>query len=410
MKPLGELGEEPGAGGRVLLVEPDSVPFELLGLHAQPRTGARGAPGLVREELCRQTQLTRVAERLGEAVRDRLAQGLVGLGLLQRGPELVDRRRGLVQEVGGSEFEQDLGAVLHLRGLTQGTRQVAARGIGSARGEALARGLAQLLYDPRVAFGVHLQQMAGGGRGTLPVVDHGLGGHPVHGHAHTGRNRAVHGGGDERVEELHDLLAPYAREDGQDACGPQPVDGLGGLCLTEGGHATDDAEGDRRTEHGGRPGEPDGGRAELFEPVDQAAALDRGSQVAQLGDVVLVRLQPPVAALHDQLDHLEGVSAGDRPAFAAEHVVRVLPEGVAHDARDGARGQGSQLVRARPLASHEGAQSGGVGGDLVGPAGHHDQHGQFLGARREGGEPAQGLRVRPVRVVDDQHDGGVAYR
>ncbi|WP_449480427.1 hypothetical protein [Streptomyces avidinii] len=257
---------------------------------------------------------------------------------------------------------------------------------------------------------MHLQQVAGGGRGALTVVDQGLGGHPVHGDAHARRNRPVHGRGDEGVEELHDLLAPHAGEDGQDARGPQLVDGLGGLRLTEGGHASDDARRDRGAEHGGGPREAHRRRSELLEAVDQTAALDGGGQVAELGDVLLVRLQSPVAALHGQLDDLEGVSAGDRPALAAEHVVGALPEGVAHDARHRARGQRSQLVRTRPLAPHQGAQRARVGGDLVGAAGHHDQHGQFLGPRREGGQPGEGLGVRPVRVVHDEDHGGVAHR
>ncbi|MGW0753600.1 hypothetical protein [Streptomyces sp. NPDC002587] len=355
-EPLGELGEEPGAGRRVLLVHPDRVPLELFGLHAQPGTGTRGTVGLVGEQPGRLRQLARVGEGLREPVRDRFPQALFGLGLFQGGPELVDGGHRIVQEVGGAEFEQHLGPVLDVRRFAQRPRQIAPCGVGRSRGEAVARGLAQLLHHPGVALGVHLQQVPGGGSGAVPVVDQGLCGHAVHRDAHAGRDRPVHGGGDEGVEELDDFLAPHAGENGQDARGAQLVDGVGGLRLAEGRDASDDAGRDRRAQNRGRPGEPDRGRSELFEAVDQAAALDGGGQIAQLGDVVLVRLQPAVAALHGQLDDLEGVSAGDRPALAAEHVVGALAEGVAHDARHRARGQGSQFVRPCPLAPHQGAQ------------------------------------------------------
>ncbi|MFF6940332.1 hypothetical protein [Streptomyces lavendulae] len=245
----------------------------------------------------------------------------------------------------------------------------------------------------------------------MPVVDQGPGGHPVHADAHAGRDRAVDGGGDEGVEELHDLLALHAGQDGEDARVVQLVDGVGGLCVAERRDSPDDADRDRVAEDGGGPGQPDGGGAELFEALDQAAALDGGGQVAQLGDVVLVRFETAVAALHAQFDDFEGVAAGDRPAFPAEHVVGAVAQGLAHDAGHGARGERGQFVRAGPLAAHQGAQRGGVRRDLVGPAGHHDQHGQFLGPRREGGQPRQGFGVGPVRVVEDQDDGrAAAYR
>ncbi|MER5810104.1 hypothetical protein ABT143_18260 [Streptomyces sp. NPDC002033] len=245
----------------------------------------------------------------------------------------------------------------------------------------------------------------------MPLVDEGLRGHPVHADAHAGRDRAVDRRGDEGVEELHDRLALQARQDGEDTGGPQLVDGVGGLGLAEGGDVPDDADRDGVAEYGRGPGQPDGGGAELFEPLDQAAALDGRGQVAELGDVVLVRLEAAVAALHAEFDDLEGVASGDRPALAAEHVVGALAQGLAHDAGHRARGERGQLVRARPLAAHQGAQRGGVRRDLVRAAGHHDQHGQFLGPRREGGQPGQGFGVGPVRVVEDEdHGGSAAYR
>ncbi|MFJ9078494.1 hypothetical protein ACIRO3_25125 [Streptomyces sp. NPDC102278] len=203
---------------------------------------------------------------------------------------------------------------------------------------------------------MHLQEVTGGGRGAEPVVDHGLRGHPVHADAHARRNRPVHGRRDERVEELHDLLAAQAGEHGQDAGVAQLVDGLRGLRLTERRHASHDAHRDGGTQDGGGPGEADRGRSELFEAVDESAALDGRGQVPQLGDVVLVRFQPAIATLHRQLDDLEGVSARDRPTLAAEHVVGALAEGVADDAGHRARGERGQLVRTGPLTTHQGAQ------------------------------------------------------
>ncbi|MER7119189.1 hypothetical protein [Streptomyces goshikiensis] len=355
-EPLGELREEAGAGRRVRLVHPDRVPLELLGLHPQPGAGAGGQLGLVGEQPGGLRELTRVGHRLGEPVRDRLPQLLVRLGFLQRGPELVDGGRGIVQQVGGAELEEHLGPVLRVRRLAQRAGQVAARRVGSARGEAVPRRLPQLLHHPGVALGVHLQQVARGGCGAEPVVDQGLGGHAVHGDADARRDRPVHGRGDERVEELHDLLAAQAGEDGQDARVTQLRDRVGRLRLPEGRDASDDADRDGGAQYRGGPGEPDGGGPQLFEAVDQAAALDGGGQVAQLGDAVLVRLQTAVAALHGEFDDLEGVAAGDRPALAAEDVVGVVAKGVAHDARHGARGERSQFVRSRPLALYQGAQ------------------------------------------------------
>ncbi|WP_342777105.1 hypothetical protein [Streptomyces globosus] len=156
-EPLGELGEQPRPGGRVLLVAADRVPLELLGLHAQPGPGTGGPARLVVQQSDGLRQPARVRQSLGKAVRDRLAQRRLGLRLLQCRPQLVDGGHRVVQEVRGAELEQHLRPVLRLRGFAQRPRQVAACRVGRTGGEALVGGLAQLLYDPRVALGVHLQ-------------------------------------------------------------------------------------------------------------------------------------------------------------------------------------------------------------------------------------------------------------
>lgn len=47
-----------------------------------------------------------------------------------------------------------------------------------------------------------------------------------------------------------------------------------------------------------------------------------------------------------------------------------------------------------------------MGGEFLGPVGDDKQHRQLFGARREGGEPAQRLRVGPVGVVEDEYERG----
>ncbi len=61
------------------------------------------------------------------------------------------------------------------------------------------------------------------------------------------------------------------------------------------------------------------------------------------------------------------------------------------------------------MAFGELAEGGGVAGQFLGPVGDHHEHREVLGPGRERGEPAQGLLVGPVGVVQDQHGGGLLH-
>lgn len=243
--------------------------------------------------------------------------------------------------------------------------------------------------------------MAGGRGGAEPGIDHGPRGLAVQGDPHRVGYRPVDGGGDQRVDELQGAAA------GEDARGPQPVRAVGGLLGAQAGHGGGQRGPDLGAEHGGGPGEADRGGAEPLQPGDQAAALHRGDQVAQQVDAATVGLQPPVTDLRGQLDCLERVSRGDRPALPAELLVGVRADPVAHQQADRVGGQRFQAERTVPGAARQAAERLGGRRQFVRAVGHHDEQREVVGAGCERGQPVQGLRVGPVRVVEHQHHRGV---
>ena len=159
-----------------------------------------------------------------------------------------------------------------------------------------------------------------------------------------------------------------------------------------------------RAEDGGGPGEPGGVGAEPFEAGDEAAAaagrFRARSSSAELStgssslSCTLASSStdsyglPPVTA---QTSRQNGASA------CSPSVARVRPA-----AASGVRAR--RVVNERALAVTAAEVAGALADGLAGPAGDHDEYGQFVQALGERGEPVQGLLVGPVRVVDEQDE------
>ncbi len=257
-----------------------------------------------------------------------------------------------------------------------------------------------------------LQEVAGGGGGAESGVDDGSGGLAVQGDAQRVGDGAVDGGGDEGVDELQPGLRSVVRGSRggsggrEDARVPQAGGGAGGLLGAEGGDACGDVLGDGGAEDGAGPGEADGGGAEAFEAGDEAAAALGGGEVGQLRGVLLDGSQSPAPDLGGEFDGFEGVAGGDGPGLVAEGVVGVFADGVADERGDGGRGERGEGQRALSRPARQRAEGIGVRGQFVGAVGDDEEQREVFGARGEGGEPAQGLGVGPVRVVEDEGDGG----
>jgi hypothetical protein len=223
----------------------------------------------------------------------------------------------------------------------------------------------------------------------------------------------VDGAGDERVHELQLAVLAFGAGGrvgrGEDA-GVAEEFGAGARdVVVHGGEPGDHVDGDAGAEDGGGPGEPGGLQAEAREPVDESAAAGRAVEGAQFPGVGLDGLQ--LALLHpgEQFDGLVGVPGGDRPDLAAEGVVGVPAEGGAGESGRGVGGEGAEVADGAARGSGDRLQvAGAVPADLAGAAGDHDEDGHVVQAPGEGGEPAQGLLVGPVRVVDQQHERPLA--
>ncbi len=258
---------------------------------------------------------------------------------------------------------------------------------------------------------MHLQQMPPGGRGAQACGEHHGGGLAVHGHAQRAGDGLVDGGGDERVEEFQRLgTAGALPRRGEDAGVREPRHLLGGLGLAEPGDVGRQRWRRLDAEDGDGPGEADGGGAEPGQPVAETAVLRGGDQLAQGSEVDRLRFQIAVADLGGQLDDLEGVAAGHRPALAAERLVGLLAEDVPHDPADPGRGERVEHMRARALPFGEAAHGDGVGGQVLRAVADGEQQGQVHGAGGEPEEPVQGFGVGPVDVVQDHDDRGVLHR
>ncbi len=300
----------------------------------------------------------------------------------------------------------DVGA----RRLPQGPFETAAGRVGRADGEVFAGRLAQLGDEFLVVVRVHLEQVLGRLGGAAAQVGDDLGGHAVHGGAHGGRDGVVDGGGDQRVDELQLVFPAFGAGrpvgPGEDAGVAEEFGAVPGEVVVHGGEAGDHVDGDGGAEDGGGPGEPGGLQAEVLEPVDQSAAAGGAVEGAQFPGAGLDGRELAVPHLGEQFDGVVEIAAGDGPHLTAERVVGVPAEGGAGEARGGVRGERAEVADgAARGGGHRVEVAGAVPADLTGAAGDHDQYGQVVQALGERGEPAQGLLVGPVRVVDQQHEG-----
>jgi hypothetical protein len=223
-------------------------------------------------------------------------------------------------------------------------------------------------------------------------------------------NRPVDGGGDQRVEELQTVVFGSVRSCiGEDAGLAQPGDGVGGLGLAQSSDARGQAPGCLGAQHGGTPGEPDGGGAEPLQPLREPATLHRGGELPQFGNVYGLRLQPAIGDLGDQFDGLERVPSGDRPGLAAERLIGFLTQSFPDDAADPAGGERYEVEGARSKALGQPAERHRIDGEFIGAVGHDEQHREFGDPRREAGEPGQRLGVGPVGVVQHHHQRRVLH-
>lgn len=218
-----------------------------------------------------------------------------------------------------------------------------------------------------------------------------------------GRDGPVHGGRDERVDELQGLHA------GEDARAAQCVGRVGGLLVAEPGDGGGQQRMDLGAEDRAGPGETDGRGAEALQAGDQSAALDGGREITQQVRGALGRGEPAVPYLGGQLDRLEGVARGDRPALPAERVVGARAERLPYEPGHGGCAERFQVEGASAGPAGQCPERFGVVGKFVGPVGDDDQDREFLGAGRERGQPAQGFGVGPVGVVQHQHHGGAQH-
>lgn len=277
---------------------------------------------------------------------------------------------------------------------------MAAGGVGGSGAQGLAGGLAQLVDDPGVAFGMGLHEVPGCCGGAESGVDDGPGGLAVQGDTHGIGDGAVDGGGDQRVDEFEGVGA------GEDAGVAQPVGGVGGRFAAEARDGGGEGGRDFGAEYGAGPGETHGGGAETVQAGDESASFDGGGEVAQEVGAGLVGFESPVVDFGREFDGFEGVARGDGPAFAAERVVGVGAEPVAYEPADGRCREGFEVDGTVSGPAGESAELLGVVGEFLGSVGDDEQHRQFFGAWREGGEPAQRLRVGPVCVVEDEDERG----
>ncbi len=143
----------------------------------------------------------------------------------------------------------------------------------------------------------------------------------------------------------------------------------------------------------------------MFQTGHEAAAPGRAVEGAQFGGLRLDRLQFAVLDLGEEFDGLVGVPAGDGPHLAAERGVGVVAEGGPGEA--GGR-VGAEHVQREERPARGGGRvqvTGAVPADVAGAAGDDDQDGGLVEPFGERGEPAQGLLVGPVGVVDEQDQG-----
>ncbi|GAA0912159.1 hypothetical protein GCM10009549_24070 [Streptomyces thermoalcalitolerans] len=401
----GEFGEPLGAVRRDRLTGVQALPHVLHGLQPQPDGPGFMAGGLRLHHADGLLQLVVVEQGLGQPPHGVHAGGTVQAGHAHRPLEVLDGGGGCGQEGGAAQFVEHMRVHLGGRRLQQGPLQAAAGRFGSADGEVFPGRLAQLFDEFLVVVRVDLEEVPGGRGGAESGVGDDLGGDAVHGGAQGVRYGVVDGGGDQRVHELQLTGAALRRRRvgfGEDAGLAQQPGAAYGVLTAHGGEPGDEVHGDAGAQDGGGPGEAGGVDAEFLEAGDEAAASGGAVQGTQFAGMGLDRLDLAVAHLGEEFDGLVGVSAGDGPHLPAERGVGVRAEGGAGESGGGLRGEGTQISDIR--GGDDCFQAPGTGPvRLPEPAGDDDQHGQVVEAFDERGEPAQGLLVGPVGVVDQQH-------
>lgn len=383
----------------------DALPHELGGLQPQSRGRVRGAGGLRLDSADGLLQLVVVEQGLGEpedrvdallAVQSRHGEG---------GAQVADGGGGRGEEGGAAQFEEHARVGVGQRRFLEGAFQAAAGGVGGSDGEVLAGGLAQLVHDFLVVVRIHLEQVAGGRRGAESGVGDQLGRYAVHRGAQRVGDGVVDGAGDQGVDELQVAAVRPARGGvgrGEDAGLAQQLGAAGGVGAVEGGEPGHHVDGDAAAEDGGGPGEPVGVDAELFQAGDESAAPGGAVEGAQFGGLRLDGLQFAVLDPGEEFDGFVGVAAGDGPDFAAERGVGVVAEGGAGQSGRRVGGEGVQRGEGPARGGGRVQVAGAVAADVAGAAGEDDQQGGLVEPFGERGEPAQGLLVGPVGVVDQQ--------
>ncbi|GAA2228759.1 hypothetical protein GCM10010104_21950 [Streptomyces indiaensis] len=385
----------------------DALPHEVHGLQPHPGGSGLEPGGLRLDRADGLLQLVVVQECLGEPEDG--VHPLVALeaGHAERGPQVAYGAGGRGEERGLGEFVEDVRVGFGPRWFLQGTFQAAAGRVGGADGEVLAGGLAQLPDEFLVVVRVDLQEVAGGGRGAVSLVGDDPGGDAVHGGAQGVGDGVVDGGRDQRVHELQVAFGAAAGRRvgrGEDAGGAQQFGAAAGVVRSQGGQFGDEVDGDAGAEDRGGPGEPGGVDAEFLQAGDEAAAAGRAVQFAQFAGPGLDRFEFAVLHLGEEFDGLVGVAGGDGPDLAAEGGVGVFAQGGAGESGGGFRGEGAQGGGGAVRGCGDGVEVAGArAGDLLGAAGDDDQDGHLVEPLGESREPVQGLVVRPVGVVDQQH-------
>lgn len=384
-----------------------ALPHEVHGLEPHPGGPGPEPGGLRLHRADGLLQLVVVQERLGEPEDGVHPLVAVETGHAERGPQMVDGAGRGGEKGGPGEFVEHVRVGVGPGRFPQGALQAAAGGVGGADGEVFAGGLAELSDELLVVVRVHFQEVAGGGRGAVSLIGDDPGGDAVHGGAQGVRDGVVHGGRDQRVDELQVAVGAAAGRGvgcGEDAGGAQQFGAAAGVVRPQGGEFGDQADGDAGAEDGGGPGEPGGVDAQFLQAGDEAAAAGRAVQLAQFTGPGLDRFELAVLHLGEEFDGLVGVAGGDGPDLAAERGVGVPAQGGAGEPGRGVRGEGAQGRDGAVRGGGDGVEVAGArAGDLLGAAGDDDQDGHLLDALGESREPVQGLLVRPVGVVDQQH-------
>ncbi|GAA3486674.1 hypothetical protein GCM10018987_07530 [Streptomyces cremeus] len=403
--PGGRLLEPEGSGGAVALGGVHALPEELHGLQAHPQRSRRCGGRRLGHHLAGLGDLVVVRERLGQQ------EHRVGL-LLVGQPRLAEGRLQVLGGVAGRAEGDDLAQfVLHLgedggrRRLLQRPLQTQPGGVRRADRDVLPVGGAHLLDQLRVGLRRYVHEVAGRFGRAAPLPQQHVGDDAVQGLADPGGDGLVDGRGDGGVDELQVLVLAL-----EDAGVAQPLGAGDRLLDADRHHLRGALEGDVGLHDGDGEREAEGVAALGGEPLHQPLGALGHHQRAQRLRHALDGVDVLFLGAGDERDGLEEVAARHRPHLPAERVVGVLAEHGAGETGRAVRAERAQQeVRARPAhGGVEFAQQGrGLALGLVGPVRGDQQQGQLADPGGERDQPAQGLQVAPLQVVDDQDQRAV---